>query len=180
MTHLLLHTCCAPCAIYCSEYWQSQGYEVTALWYNPNIHPFMEHQRRMETLQKWAGAEGLPLIVAEGYDAIDYFRAVAGHEGKRCANCFQLRLGRTASIARDRGFSAFTTTLLISPYQQHQLLRETGDQIAQEHGISFLYEDLRKGFRESHRRAKERNLYRQQYCGCLYSKWERFSRVKIE
>jgi hypothetical protein len=158
---------------------RGQEFEVTALWYNPNIHPYLEHQRRLESMQDLAQRMNLPLIITEGYEVIDYFRAVVGHEGGRCPICYQMRLERTASLALEKGFAAFTTTLLISPYQKHELLREMGKEIGAKYGVEFHYQDFRKGFRESQRMARELELYRQKYCGCLYSEWERFGKVKI-
>lgn len=179
MKEILLHTCCGPCATWTVNRLREEGFDVTAFWYNPNIHPFTEHRNRLEALETLARAIDLPLIVSEGYEMIDYFRAVVGHEGERCADCFRLRLGRTAAVATEKGFSAFTTTLLISPYQKHELLRQIGEEVAREHGIEFYYEDFRPGFRESHRLSRELNLYHQKYCGCLYSEWERYGKVKI-
>jgi hypothetical protein len=126
-----------------------------------------------------ARASELPLIVAEGYDVIDYFRAVVGHEGDRCHDCFRLRLRKAAVVAREQGLDAFTTTLLISPYQKHELLREVGEEVAGELGIDFYYEDFRPGFHESHHLSRELDLYRQKYCGCVYSEWERYGKVDI-
>jgi predicted adenine nucleotide alpha hydrolase (AANH) superfamily ATPase len=179
MASLLLHTCCAPCATYCVQHWRQKGLAVTILWYNPNIHPFTEHLQRLQALQSLAQKEDIPLIVAEGYDVIAYFRAVVGHEKDRCSYCFRLRLSMAALIARLRGFDAFSTTLLISPYQDQQLLKEVGEELAAKQGVSFLYEDLRPGFEESHKISRELGLYRQKYCGCLYSEWERFGKVRI-
>ena len=110
---------------------------------------------------------------------IDYFRAVTGHEGERCGDCFQLRLSKTAEVARSKGFTHFTTTLLISPYQKHELLRAVGEAEAEEHGVEFYYEDFRPGFRDSHQLSRELNLYHQKYCGCVYSEWERYGKVDI-
>jgi len=179
MPSLLLHTCCAPCATYCVKHWQQEGLEVTSFWYNPNIHPFTEHQRRLQTLQSLAQTTKFPLIVAEGYDVINYFRAVVGHEGERCRHCFRIRLSMAALIAKMKGFDAFTTTLLISPYQKHELLKQVGEEIAGKEGVNFLYEDLRQGYSGSRKMSQELALYRQRYCGCLYSEWERFGKVKI-
>lgn len=173
MTSVLLHTCCAHCAAYCFEHWQSQGWDVAAFWYNPNIHPYLEHQQRLEAMETFARLKELPLIVADGYEMVRFFQTVVGHESERCGYCFQLRLSRTAQAAKERGFSAFTTTLLISPHQKHELLREIGERVAEEKGIAFLYRDLRKRYSQSRKLTKELNLYRQQYCGCLYSEWER-------
>ena len=180
MKSVLVHSCCAHCAAYTVDYWRQQGYEVSALWYNPNIHPYMEHQHRLEAVKSLAQEVNLPLIVTEGYNIIDYFRQVVGHEAQRCRYCFELRLAKTAETACQMGFSAFTTTLLISPHQKHDLLREIGNRLAKEKSIDFLYADLRKRYSDSRRMTKGLNLYRQQYCGCVYSEWERYANTTIE
>ena len=179
MNSILIHCCCAHCAAYTVDYWREQGYEITALWYNPNIHPYMEHQHRLEAMQSLAQETNLPLIVIEGYDIIDYFRQVVGHEADRCQYCFRLRLSKTAETAHQMGFSAFTTTLLISPHQKHDLLREIGNGLAEEAGVPFLHADLRKRYSDSRRMTKGLDLYRQQYCGCVYSEWERYAKITI-
>ena len=180
MKSVLIHCCCAHCAAYTIDYWRQQGYDVSGLWYNPNIHPYLEHQQRLEAMKALAQEVNLPLTVAESYDMVKYFRQVAGHESQRCQYCFDLRLSTTAETARRHGFSAFTTTLLISPHQKHDLLRETGNKLAEEKGIEFLYADLRKRYSDSRHRTKPLNLYRQQYCGCIYSEWERYANIKLE
>jgi len=172
---VLVHCCCAHCAAYTVDYWRQQGYKVSILWYNPNIHPYMEHQRRLESVKSLTQEVNLPLIITEGYDVIDYFRQVVGHEPQRCQYCFRLRLLKTAEIAYQRGINTFTTSLLISPHQKHDLLREIGNKISKEKGIDFLYVDLRKRYSDSRHITKGLNLYRQQYCGCLYSEWERYA-----
>ena len=180
MRSVLVHSCCAHCAAYTAQYWREQGYEVTFLWYNPNIHPYMEHQHRLEAMQSLAQEMNLPLIVAEGYDMVDYFRQVVGHEAQRCQYCFRLRLSKTVETARRMGFSAFTTTLLISPHQKHDLIRGIGNELAEEKGVAFLYADLRKRYSDSRRMTKGLDLYRQQYCGCIYSEWERYANIIIK
>jgi len=177
---LLIHSCCAHCAAYTVEYWREQGYEVSAFWYNPNIHPYTEHRHRLEAMQSLAKTINLPLIVAEGYDVIDYFRGVVGNEPQRCRHCFRLRLSRTAQTAREMGFDAFTTTLLISPQQKHELIKEAGEELARETGVDFLYADLRKRYSDSRHITKPMDLYRQQYCGCVYSEWERYAGITIK
>ncbi len=177
---MLIHCCCAHCAAYTVNYWREQGYEVSGLWYNPNIHPYLEHQNRLEAMKSLAQEMSLPLTVTEGYEMIRYFRQVVGHEAERCRYCFRLRLAKTAEIAREKNFSAFTTTLLISPQQKHELLREIGSELAEETGIEFLYADLRKRYSDSRHLTKPLDLYRQQYCGCIYSEWERYANIKIE
>jgi len=180
MKTVLLHCCCAHCAAYTVSYWRGLGYEVSALWYNPNIHPYTEHQQRLEAMKSLAEQVNLPLTVTEGYDIVTYFRQVAGHESQRCQYCFRLRLSKTAETARQMGLSAFTTTLLISPHQKHDLLKEIGHQLAEEIGIEFLYADLRKRYSDSRHLTKPLGLYRQQYCGCIYSEWERYTNRVIE
>ena len=174
MKKVLVHVCCAHCAAYTVEHWRREGYEAAGFWYNPNIHPFTEHRSRLEGMKKLAETLGFPLIVAEGYDVIEYFRRVAGHEEARCGDCFEMRLRKTAELAREKGFDRFTTTLLISPHQKHELIIETGNKVAAETGAAFLYADLRKRYSDSRHITKPMELYRQQYCGCLYSEWERW------
>ncbi|MBI2860302.1 MAG: epoxyqueuosine reductase QueH [Chloroflexi bacterium] len=176
---ILVHCCCAHCAAYTLDYWRQQGHEVSGFWYNPNIHPFMEHQRRLEGMKALVEGMGLPFIVEEGYDMVEYFRRVVGNEAGRCRHCFDLRLSRTAGAARERGFDAFTTTLLISPQQKHDLIREAGERQAAEQGVAFLYADLRKRYSDSRRLTKPMDIHRQQYCGCVYSEYERYSGVII-
>ncbi len=175
---VLVHSCCAHCAAYTVDYWRGQGYEVRAFWYNPNIHPYTEHQHRLEAMKALAQKINLPLIIDDSYDIIAFFRQVVGHEAERCQYCFRLRLSKTALAAHQKGFSAFTTTLLISPQQKHDLIREIGSEVAKETDIEFLYADLRKRYSDSRHITKPLNLYRQQYCGCIYSEWERFASSK--
>ncbi len=178
MKSVLLHVCCAHCAASTVSYWR-QDYEVSAFWYNPNIHPYTEHQHRLEAMKSLAKEAKLPLMVSESYDIVEYFRRVAGDESQRCQHCFSLRLSKTAETARQAGFTAFTTTLLISPHQKHDLIREIGNRIAEQTGMEFLYADLRKRYSDSRHITKPLNLYRQQYCGCLYSEWERHSNTEV-
>ena len=180
MKSILIHCCCAHCAAYIVGYWRQQGYEVGALWYNPNIHPYMEHQQRLDAMKFLAQEMKLPLSITDDYDIVNYFRQVVGHESQRCQYCFRLRLSKTAETAHKMRISAFTTTLLISPHQKHGLLREIGDKLAEEKGIEFLYADLRKHYSDSRHLTKGLDIYRQQYCGCVYSELERYTNKAIE
>lgn len=173
MATLLLHTCCAPCSTYTVEHWRKEKLEVAAFWFNPNIHPTSEQELRLKAMQNFSKAVELPLFLPPGYDREDIECLVSG-EGERCARCFLWRLSQTAAFAREKGFDAFSTTLLISPYQKHELLREVAERVAREAKIPFLYADLHSGFPRSRRLSRELNLYRQKYCGCLFSEWERF------
>lgn len=175
---LLLHACCGPCGTYPALHLREEGFEVTAFWYNPNIHPFGEHERRRESLYQFARAVDLALVEWPEYEMVDFLRAVCGQEafGQRCRVCYRMRLERTAQVARNEGFDTFTTTLLISPYQDEEMIRAIGTEVGQTAGVEFYYERLRRGWSERGRLAKEHDLYRQDYCGCIYSEWER--RVK--
>ena len=179
MANLLLHTCCGPCSTATVEHWQKEGLEPAGFWFNPNIHPFQEHQRRGEALRAFFQGVRLPLMQAPGYELVDFLRRVVGREGNRCVQCFRLRLSRTAREAREKGLDAFSTTLLISPYQDHQLLKQVGQEVAGETGVPFLYADLRPLFPQSRQLTRALGLYRQQYCGCIYSEYERFAGVKL-
>jgi len=178
MKKVLVHVCCAHCAAYTVEHWRREGYEVGGFWYNPNIHPYTEYQSRLVSMETLARETDLPLIIAGDYDMPEYFRRVAGHEDERCRHCFDLRLAKTAEATQEHGYDAFTTTLLISPHQKHDILREIGDKVAAEQGVEFLYADLRKRYSDSRHITKPLDLYRQQYCGCIYSEWERYAEEK--
>jgi predicted adenine nucleotide alpha hydrolase (AANH) superfamily ATPase len=169
---VLLHVCCVHCAAYTIEFWQGRSMEVTTYWFNPNIHPHDEHGFRLEAMRKYIASKNVPLITGE-YDPISYFKDVARNGGDRCNTCFKLRLRNTASEAKKGDFSGFTTTLLISPQQKHELIIEAGTQAAKDNGVEFLYADLRKRYSDSRHITKPMELYRQQYCGCIYSRLER-------
>lgn len=173
-TKVLLHTCCAPCTTYTLEHLREAGAEVSAFWFNPNIHPQEEYVKRLRTLQLFAQLKGLPLTEAAGYDFEKYFQCVKGKGESRCENCLYLRLSETAETAYSGGFKAFSTTLLISPYQKHDLIKEIGQHAGREKHVEFYYEDLRPGYYESRRMSRDLNLYRQKYCGCIFSQLERY------
>ncbi len=179
MTSILLHSCCGPCSIYVVKQLQEQKLDVSTYWYNPNVHPFREHQLRLEAMQQFTQSSSLPLIVEQGYDMIQYFQSVVGHESERCGDCYKMRLEKTAETAHKNGIDSFTTTLLISPYQNHELIRQIGEGAGRRWGVHFHFEDFSPGFRESHQISRERGLYHQGYCGCVYSEWERYGKVKI-
>ena len=174
---MLMHTCCGPCATYPTVRLREEGFAVTAFWYNPNVHPFSEHERRRGALTQFATAVELEVVAGPDYDVVTFLRAVTGHEAfrERCRICYRLRLERTAQMAREGGYDAFTTTLLISPYQDEQALCEIGEETGAAAGVPFYYERFRRGWSDRGRMAREYGLYLQQYCGCLYSEWERLT-----
>lgn len=175
---ILLHVCCGPCATYTVKRLREEGWEVTGYWFNPNIQPYSEHERRREALAKFAEAVNLPVIWEPGYEMVTFLREVAGRERfrERCLLCYRLRLERTALVAAERGFQTLTTTLLISPYQDQEAIRALGEELAGARGLAFYFENFRRGFAEHHRLAREYDLYRQRYCGCVYSEWEALDR----
>ncbi len=175
---ILLHLCCAPCTIYPLQVLRADGAEVQGFFYNPNIHPYQEFQRRLHTLMEYAAQVGLPLTVHQSYDLEEFLRLVVFREKERCPFCYALRLRATARLARQAGFEAFSSTLLYSRYQQHDRLREIGQQIGQEEGVPFHYADFRLGWRAGIDESKRLGLYRQQYCGCIYSEKERYDKPR--
>lgn len=174
---VLLHICCGPCSTYCINCLREEGFLVTGFWYNPNIHPFAEHEKRLAGFEAYIRSVGLPVLREDGYEMALFLRLVAGHEARdqRCRLCYEMRLMRTAKVAAREGFDAITTTLLISPHQDQDMLLETGEKVARESGVEFHFENFRRGWSERGRLTREHDLYRQQYCGCIYSEWERYA-----
>lgn len=174
---ILLHICCAACAIRPYEQLTDQGHDATGYFYNPNIHPFIEFRRRLKALKVLQERIPIAVIYEEDYGLDEYLRSVrwsGPDRSERCADCYRLRLERTAQEAARRGFWGVSTTLLASNHQNHDLLRRIGKESAGRAGVQFLYADWRPLAEEGHRRAKEMKLYLQNYCGCIFSEWERF------
>lgn len=170
----LLHICCAPCANQCIDVLRADGMGVTGYWYNPNIHPFTEYRSRRNCLRDYAQSIDLPLIEQNDYALRPFIRAVAEDIEHRCVKCYEMRLFAAARTAAEQGFDAFTSSLFISPYQQHELLREVAQRAAAEYGVTFLYRDFRPYFRQGQERARELGFYMQKYCGCVFSEEERY------
>lgn len=171
---ILIHVCCGPCAIIPVARLRDAGAEVTAYFYNHNIHPYQEYRRRLETVQEYCDKVGLPLIVRDEYNLEEFLAAVAANPSDRCGYCYFSRLEAVAAVAAANGFDAFSSTLLYSRYQRHEDIRILGERAAARHGTAFHYEDFRSGWQEGIRLSKEMGLYRQQYCGCIYSEKERY------
>ncbi len=176
---LLLHSCCAPCSSYVLEY-LSQYFEITVFYYNPNISPETEYRMRVEEQQRLIQQMPLkyPVSFLEGTYCPDYFyNMVKGLEdvpegGERCFLCYRMRLEESAKIARENGFDYFTTTLTISPLKNAQKLNEIGQELAEKYEVPFLPSDFKKknGYKRSTELSREYGLYRQNYCGCVFSK----------
>jgi predicted adenine nucleotide alpha hydrolase (AANH) superfamily ATPase len=171
---LLMHICCGPCTIYPLKVLRLQGHEVEGVFYNPNIHPYQEYQRRLETLNDYAAKAFVNIICPAGYHLEEFLRQVAFKEDERCQYCLQDRLRHTAELALSNKYDGFTTTLLYSKYQKHDLIRELGEHLGKQLGVDFYYQDFRTGWNEGVKISKELNMYRQPYCGCIYSEKERF------
>lgn len=178
MENLLLHICCAPCSIVCIDTLRGDGIEPTGFWYNPNIHPFTEYKQRKNTLRAYAEQIHLRLIVQEEYGLRRFIEGVYPDFDNRCAFCYQLRFDETARYAAENGFSAFTSTLFVSPYQNHELMRQTAQTAADKHGVRFVPYDFSPRFREGQAQARAGELYMQKYCGCIFSEEERYRKKK--
>ena len=177
---ILLHICCANCAIYPLEQMRGKGQEVAGYFFNPNIHPYQEYQKRLDALRQYSEKVGLEVIYRDEYLLEEFLKNVSHQVKERCQFCYSFRLEAAAREAKGRGFDAFSTTLLQSAHQNHALIKETGERIAQEVGIAFYYEDFRQGWRRGLEVSKSLGLYRQQYCGCIYSEKERYAKQKKE
>ena len=184
---LLLHSCCAPCSSYCLEY-LSQYFRITVLYYNPNIFPEEEYAYRISEqirLVEESHYAHPVQVVGTAYEPEVFYEAVRGLEhipegGERCFACYELRLRRTAELAKEQGFDYFTTTLSISPLKNAAKLNEIGGRLSAEYGVPYLYSDFKKknGYRRSVELSAEHGLYRQDFCGCVYSRQEAEQRKK--
>ena len=169
---LLLHTCCAPCLIGTLPF--LKNYDVSCLWYNPNIHPYTEYKSRLDALVNYTSENHINLIVRDDYGLVEFARSVIDRLDERCGYCYDSRLRIAAECAKTRGFELFSTTLLVSPYQNHEEIKKTGEKYAEETGVGFCYADFRGNFRAGQKSARENGVYMQKYCGCIFSEYERY------
>ena len=174
----LLHICCAPCANQCIQVLREEGVELTGFWYNPNIHPFTEYRARRNCLRQYAQMINLPLLEKDEYALRPFVREVAEDIAHRCGKCYEMRLFETARQAKESGFDSFTSSLFISPYQNHQLMTDTAQRAADAYGVEFLYRDFRPYFKAGQEKARELEMYIQKYCGCVFSEEERYLKAK--
>lgn len=182
---LLMHICCANCALYPLTVIKQRGIDVNGLWFNPNIHPYTEYKNRLDAVRKLesiCNSDNIILPTGRGdfqieyidyYGLKEYLRNVVGNEENRCEYCYTVRLERTAKRAKEINADAFTTSLLVSPYQKFDMIVDIGKMMQERYSIEFYIEDFRKGFNKGRRMSKELELYRQKYCGCIYSEMER-------
>jgi epoxyqueuosine reductase len=174
---ILLHICCAPCSIYPIEKLRKDKHAIEGFFYNPNIHPYSEYLKRKDAVEKHSGSVELNVTYSD-YDLGDYFQHVVYNEDavNRCPVCWWIRMKKCAKKAKEGGFDAFTTTLLGSPYQDHEILKSICDDVAKSAQIKFYYDDFRIGFRKAQDEAKSKGIYMQNYCGCLFSEKEKIEK----
>lgn len=176
---ILLHVCCAPCAVGAFEALTKEGFEVRGHFYNPNIHPLIEFRRRLKAVKILRDRMKLDIDCDENYGLREFLRAAVSKEDERCPICYSLRLRQTCVKARELGIGLVTTTLLGSPHQDVELIARVGVDSAKEHGVEFLNTDLRPYHEAGHEKAKAMKLYLQQYCGCIYSEYERYKDTRL-
>ena len=176
MTSVLMHTCCAACAVSCIDPLRAEGIEPVAFWYNPNIHPWKEYEARRDCLLAYAPTIEMQVIVDEDYGLRTFVEHVASDIDHRCTYCYQHRLEETARYAAEHGYESFTSTLLASLYQDHDGIKAAAEKYARQYGVEFLYRDFRPNFRAGNQRARELGFYMQKYCGCVFSEQDRYQK----
>ncbi|MBE6798992.1 MAG: epoxyqueuosine reductase QueH [Ruminococcaceae bacterium] len=175
---VLMHTCCAPCSVMCIESLRQEGIEPNLYWFNPNIHPLKEYKMRKNTLTEYASSVKIKLIIENEYGLRRFIEGIFPNFDNRCVFCYRDRLEKTAATAKEKGFDAFTSTLFISPYQNHELMKAIAEKAAEKYGVQFLYRDFRPLFKEGQEKARELGLYMQKYCGCVFSEEDRYKKHK--
>lgn len=178
---ILLHACCGPCACYPTEKLRADSKDFDILYFNPNIHPYKEFKQRLSTLMEFCKKQQIELFVDKEYSLEECVRGMLSEPNIRCAYCYRMRLRYAAQFAKEHGYDAFSTTLLVSPYQKHALIIKEAEAAAAEFDIPFYYEDFREGYQRGVDISLELGLYRQQYCGCVFSERDRYEiRKKAE
>ena len=173
---LLMHTCCAPCSVYCIDELRKENIEPTLYWYNPNIHPYKEYEARRDCLKEYSDKINIKAIFEDEYGLDEFCKNVVNDLQGRCANyCYPIRLKKTFEYAKQNNYDTVTTTLLYSIYQKHDFIKLYGQKLAKEYGIEFLYRDFRVGFWKGHDKAIQLGLYMQKYCGCVFSEEDRYN-----
>ena len=172
---IALHTCCGPCGVSAELALAERAIRFTPYFINPNIHPLLEYERRLTAFREWSRGLGVDSVEVVSYGLEAFLARVGESPERRCRACVEMRLEATATLAREHGRSAFSTTLLASPHQCHHEIREVGHKVAARLGIEFVDHDLRSAFREGQARARSMGLYMQPYCGCIFSEAERYA-----
>ena len=178
--NILFHCCCAPCVSSCINSLRNEGltnesFGIDLFWYNPNIHPYTEYRSRLKTLAGYAAKENIKLKMIDEYGLRTFLKEVPDDLSARCKKCYRIRLEETAAAAAREGYASFSTSLLVSPYQDHDAIKRIGEETAAKYGINFFYRDFRPFFREGQAQARAGGMYMQKYCGCIFSEEERYS-----
>jgi len=176
---LLIHACCGPCLIAPLEFFDNEGFEIAAHFYNPNIHPLIEFRRRLKAVKVLQETVPIKIYFDEQYGLRDYLENVDWRVSSRCRQCYEMRLNATAALAASEGYDFFTTTMICSMNQDHEALKAAGEQAAEASGVDFIYRDLRHMADKAHKVASKKGLYLQSYCGCVFSEYERYKGTKL-
>jgi len=168
---LLLHLCCAPCAVGIFEYLENENIDFEGYFYNPNIHPKEELDKRIDSVNELSIKTKKTIFINDEYN-LSYWQENFNNDKKRCSKCYEIRIEEACKYAKENGFDLFTTTLLISPYQNHKLICDISNKMAKKHGLNFCYFDFRQIFRKGQNTSRQKGLYMQKYCGCIYSYYE--------
>ena len=177
MKKLFMHVCCAPCFV-APYYKLKEEFEINAFWYNPNIHPTLEYIFRRDCVREFVKKENINYIEINEYGLLEFLENTLSNLSERCYYCYYKRLEVTAMTAKENGYDFFSTTLLYSKFQKHELIVEIANKIAAEYDIPFFYQDLRELWKEGIKLSKDKLMYRQQYCGCIFSEMERYDILK--
>lgn len=171
---VLLHTCCAPCLVYPAKVLEEKNIEFSCYFYNPNIHPYREFKKRLDTFRLLADERKYNYIIDRDYGLKTFLRAVVFKEDLRCRHCYRMRLEQTVKLAVENDHDHFSTTLLYSVYQNHSLIIKQAETVSSTSSVDFMYRDFRPGWQQGIDESIQCNLYRQSYCGCIYSEQERY------
>ncbi|KAF0143707.1 MAG: hypothetical protein FD156_2442 [Nitrospirae bacterium] len=173
-----MHLCCANCSLYPIKTLTEKGIFITGLWFNPNIHPYTEYSLRLDAVKQLQKLRELNIEYKDYYGLREFIERTNNGGENRCRICYEMRLDETARKTKEMRLDGFTTSLLVSPYQKHDVIIETGREMEKRHSVQFYYEDFRPGWKEGVRMSKELGLYRQKYCGCIYSEMERYAKIQ--
>lgn len=173
---LLLHICCAPCSAACIKVLREENIDIVGYWYNPNIHPFKEYDSRLKALKEYSKMINLNVIYDDFYGLDEFVKNTVNIIDNRCGYCYLSRMERVVKYAHDNGYDAFSSTLLISPYQKHDLLKSICEKLSKKYNIKFLYRDFRPYYELGREMFRETGLYMQKYCGCIFSERERYKK----
>ena len=172
---ILLHSCCGPCSTAVVEELKKSDWDISACYFNLNIHPYTEYKLRLKTLREFLQIQGIPLLAVSEYDLKGFIRKAGMDNPGRCTACYRMRMEAAAELAAKEGFTAYTTTLLISPWQDHEQLRAICEDCGKQFGVEFFYQDFRTVYKKSVELSKSMDMYRQKYCGCIFSEEERYT-----